>query len=108
MAPAALPLLAGIRGSMQIDIVEIGYTETSITTRIEKDAKGEIVTRDIQMVAEKALGGVGPDGQPFQADLINDIIAASDISLDGKDPERVELDVKPFDPTDAVEFCIGP
>jgi hypothetical protein len=31
--------------------------------------KGEVVTRDIQMVAEEALGGVGADGQRFNVDL---------------------------------------
>ncbi|MDH3591187.1 MAG: M1 family aminopeptidase [Planctomycetota bacterium] len=31
--------------------------------------KGEIVTRDIQMVAEQSLGGVGPDGKPYKMDL---------------------------------------
>ncbi len=31
--------------------------------------KGEIVSRDIQTVAEEALGGVGPDGQRYKVDL---------------------------------------
>ena len=32
-------------------------------------AKGEIVTRDIQTVAEEALGGIGADGEPYKMDL---------------------------------------
>ena len=35
----------------------------------ELAAKGEIVTRDIQMVAEEALGGIDADGNPFKSDL---------------------------------------
>ena len=36
---------------------------------MELAEKGEIVTRDIQQVAEKALGGVTPDGESYTADL---------------------------------------
>jgi len=35
----------------------------------ELAAKREIVSRDIQLAAEKGLGGVGPDGQPYNVDL---------------------------------------
>jgi len=35
----------------------------------ELAGKGEIVSRDIQMAWEDALGGVGPDGKPYRVDL---------------------------------------
>jgi hypothetical protein len=36
---------------------------------IELADKGEVVTEDIRTAAERAFGGVGPDGQPYHVDL---------------------------------------
>ena len=83
--------------AMQIDIVEIGYTETSITTSIEKDANGEIVTDESGewlAVGDSGISFPSNDGFKIQMDFT---------AVWGVMPDQAADVVRTFGNIDAVE-----